>query len=97
MHALVGVWTAAEAQREEQYRGLHDRVVPDVTSHPGFVAGYWTRDPDSGKLHSMIVLESEASAEALKALVEGNAQQQARVGITVDLLAVTDVLADARA
>lgn len=68
-----------------------------MTSHPGFVAGYWTRDPDSGKLHSMILFDSKESAEALKARVAGRAQEQAQVEITVDLLAVTDVLAEARA
>jgi hypothetical protein len=97
MHAVVGIWTQAEDQRNEQGRGLHDEVIPIVKAHPGFVAAYWMRDPETGKGHTTIVLDSAASAEAFKALVLGRAQQAAQVGITNDLLAVTEVLAEATA
>lgn len=97
MHAVVGIWTQAEDQRDEQALGLHNEVIPIVRAHPGFVAGYWMRDPETGKGHTMIVLDSEESATAFKALVTGRLQQAAQVGITNDLLAVTDVLAEARA
>lgn len=97
MYAVVGVWTTAESQRDEQDRGLHDEVIPLVKSHPGFVAGYWMRDPETGKGHTTIVLDSKASAEAFMAVVAGRAQEQAQAGITNDLLAVTEVLAEARA
>lgn len=94
MYAVVGIWTAAEGQRDEQDRGLHDEVIPLVKAQPGFVAGYWMRDPETGKAHTTIVLDSEESANAFKALVVGRAQHRARVGITNDLLAVAEVLAE---
>lgn len=97
MHAVVGVWTSAKSQREEQDRGLHEQVIPNVTAHPGFVAGYWMRDPETGKGYTTIVLESEESATQFKALVMGRAQEQAKAGITNDLLAVAEVLAETRA
>lgn len=96
MYAVVGIWTEAEGRRDEQDRGLHDEVIPIVKAHPGFVAGYWMRDPETGKGYTTSVLDSEESANAFKALVVGRAQQGARVGITNDLLAVTEVLAEVR-
>jgi hypothetical protein len=97
MYAVVGIWTGAESQREEQDRGLHDQVIPIVRAHPGFVAGYWMRDPETGKGYTTIVLDGEESADAFKALVVGRAQEAARVGVTNDVLAVAEVVAEVRA
>jgi hypothetical protein len=97
MYAVVGIWTQDESQREQQDQGLHDQVIPIVQAHPGFVAGYWMRDPVSGKAYTTIVLDGEESANAFKALVTGRAQEAAQVGITNDVLAVAEVLAEARA
>jgi hypothetical protein len=96
MHAVVGVWTVAPDRSESRERELRDVIVPSVTAHPGFVAGYWMHDAETGKSHTTIVLDSEESARSFKALVVGNAQAQARAGITADYLAVVDVVADAR-
>ncbi|HEX5994955.1 MAG TPA: hypothetical protein VFY84_07430 [Jiangellales bacterium] len=96
MHAVVGVWTVALDRRESQERDLRDVIVPSVTAHPGFVAGYWMHDAETGKSHTTIVLDSEESAHNFKALVVGNAQSHARAGMTADYLAVVNVVADAR-
>jgi len=93
MHAVVGVWTMAESQRAEQDKGLAEIIIPIVRAHPGFVCGYWMRDPETGKGHTTIVLHNEESARALKKVVEGNRQAQARAGITNDTLAVVEVQA----
>ncbi|MGH3516816.1 MAG: hypothetical protein ACRDQ7_05255 [Haloechinothrix sp.] len=93
MHAVVGIWTAAESQREEQDRGLREQILPLVKAFPGFVAGYWMRDQETGKGYTTIVLDSAESARRFKALVVGNARAQAEVGITNDVLATVRVLA----
>jgi hypothetical protein len=80
---------------EEQDRELREVIVPLVKEYPGFVAGYWTRDPESGRSHSTILLEDEESARAFKATVEGRASHRAEYGVTSDFLVITDVLADA--
>ncbi len=95
MHAVIGRWTIDERLREEQDRELHDVIVPMVTAHPGFVAAYWTRDPESGRGHTTIVLDDEQSARAFKALVEARLQRAASAGVTDDFLVITDVLAHA--
>jgi hypothetical protein len=84
------------ARREELDRGLTELIIPSIRSHPGFLAGYWMRDPESGKGHTTIVLETEPSARAFKDAVLGNAQNQARAGITNDSLAVVELLAEAQ-
>jgi hypothetical protein len=95
MYAVIGRWTVDHSRTEEQNRELHDVIVPMVRAHPGFVAGYWTRDPDSGRTHTTVVLETEASAHAFKALVEGRRQLSASAGVINDFLVITDVLAAA--
>jgi len=95
MYAVIGRWTVDQRLREEQDRELHDVIVPTVTAHPGFVAAYWTRDPETGRGHTTIVLETEESARAFKALVEGRRQRAADAGVTNDFLVITDVLAHA--
>jgi hypothetical protein len=96
MYAVVGIWTAAESQQTEQDRGLHEQVIPLVEAHPGFVSGYWTRDPETGKGYSLVVLDSAESATSFKEMVLSPAPTRARaqIGITNDLLAVTEVLGD---
>lgn len=96
MHAVVGVWTTALDRHESQVRDLREVIVPSVAAHPGFVAGYWMHDPETGMSHTTIVLDSEESARNLKTLVVANAQAQARAGITADYLAVVEVVANAR-
>ena len=95
MYAVVGIWNMDPAGREEQDRGLRDLIIPSVRRHPGFCAGYWMRDPETGKGHTTIVLDSESSARAFKDAVLGNARDQARAGITNDSLAVVELLAQA--
>jgi hypothetical protein len=95
MYALVTVWTMAEGRLNEQLRGLHNRVVPRVSKLPGFVAGYWNRDPVTGKAHGLAVFENEAEARRLKEFIEGDTKGAAEVGVTYDNLAIVEVLASA--
>lgn len=95
MYAVVGIWNMDPDGPDEQHRGLRDLTIPSVQNHPGFRAGYWMRDPESGKGHTTIVLDSEPSARAFKDAVLGNALNQARAGITNDSLAVVELLAQA--
>jgi hypothetical protein len=60
MHAVVVRVTVSNREAAEQR--LRDEVVPRVSSSPGFQAGYWTRNGDSGL--AMIVFDSEANARA---------------------------------
>jgi hypothetical protein len=83
------------ARRNEQDRGLYEMIIPLARSHPGFMAGYWMRDPESGKGHTTIVLDSEPSARAFKDTALGNARNQAKAGITNESLAVVELLAHA--
>jgi hypothetical protein len=95
MHAVVGVWTIAQDWRESPDRELRDVVVRLVTAQPGFLAGYWMHDAETGKAHTTVVLDSEESARKFKALLQSNAKAQARAGVTSDYLAVVDVVVDA--
>ena len=58
MHAVVVRVTVHD--REAAEAELHDKVIPQVSQAPGFVAGYWTRKDDTGM--SMMIFESEDAA-----------------------------------
>lgn len=95
MYAVVGRWQTDPSRTDDQDRELRDVVVPGVRDLPGFVAGYWTRDPESGRTHTTVVWESEAAARGFKAMLDADRQRAATSGITNDFLVVTAVLADA--
>jgi hypothetical protein len=62
MHAVVISVTINE--REAATRNLRERVVPTVSSAPGFVTGYWVAlPPNQGR--ATIVFESEEAARGL--------------------------------
>ena len=61
MHAVIVNVTVSDP--EEATRHLREQIVPGVKQAPGLVAGYWTREGDSGT--SMVVFESEEAAKAM--------------------------------
>ena len=63
MHAVVVRVSVGNAEIAE--KGLREKVVPAVSSAPGFVAGYWTRSDDGSNGLSMLVFESEDAARAV--------------------------------
>jgi heme-degrading monooxygenase HmoA len=63
MHAVVVRVSIGDAAVAE--KGLREKVVPAVSSAPGFVAGYWTRSDDGSNGLSMLVFESEDAARAV--------------------------------
>jgi hypothetical protein len=95
MYAVVGIWTLDEALRNEQLRMLRDEIVPGTARLPGFVRGYWTHDPETGRAHSIAIFESAHGVREFRALVDRSAAASARVGITNDVLRTVDVLATA--
>ncbi len=61
MYAVVVRVRIANSDGSAEER-LRKEVVPQVSSAPGFHAGYWARKDDSGL--SMIIFESEENARA---------------------------------
>jgi hypothetical protein len=62
MHAVVVRVSIGDAEIAE--KGLREKVVPGVSSAPGFVAGYWTRSDDGSNGLSILVFESMEAAQA---------------------------------
>ena len=88
MHAaVVNVTISDQGAAAEE---LKERVVPMASGMPGFVAGYWVALPDS-KGMSVVVFDSEASAQALKDQVAA----APRRAVTIDEVRVGEVIAHA--
>jgi len=87
MHAVVVTVNVSDPEAGES--GLRERVVPAVSQAPGFVAGYWTREGNSGL--SMVVFESEDAANGAAERV----REMALEGVTVENVEVREVVAHA--
>lgn len=68
---------------------LRNRVVPNVSQSPGFVAGYWTGTSEDGL--SMVVFESEDAARQMADRVP----QTIPEFVTLDNVEVREVVASA--
>jgi hypothetical protein len=79
----------------EQDRELIDVIVPMVKTQSGFVAGYWARDPEAGRTHSVIVLDDARSAANFREMVQSRRRYEAEFGVVNDFLVVADVIASA--
>jgi hypothetical protein len=91
MHAVVVRVSVGDAEIAD--KGLRERVVPGVSSAPGFVAGYWTRSEDGSNGLSMLVFESEDTARAIADRFRGGSIVPETV--TVSRIEVREVVATA--
>jgi len=89
MHAVIIDVTFND---EAAARAELDQLVPQVAAAPGFVAGYWIA-PSSEKGTSIVVCDSEESAQALAGMAEG----APAMVVTMDSITVGEVLAHAQA
>jgi hypothetical protein len=88
VHAVV-VRVKITGDPDAAEKMLHERVVPQISQAPGFVAGYWTRKDNSGV--SMVVFESEDTAKQASERV----RSQAPPDVTVEDVDVREVIAHA--
>ncbi|MGH9268956.1 MAG: hypothetical protein ACRD0D_12375 [Acidimicrobiales bacterium] len=87
MHAVVVRVTISD--EGAAVAALRDKVVPQISQAPGFVAGYWTRKENTGL--SMIVFESEDAARAASERIPGTVPE----GVTLESVEVREVVANA--
>jgi len=91
MHAVVLRVTVGDAEIAE--KGFREKVVPEVSSAPGFVAGYWTRSDDGSNGLSILVFESEDAARTAADRFRGGTIIPETV--TVSRIEVREVIANA--
>ncbi len=89
MHAVVVRVTVNDV--EASIKELRESVVPAVSQAPGFVAGYWTRREDSDKGLSMVIFESEETANEAAGRIRSIAPED----VSVEDVEVREVVASA--
>lgn len=87
MHAVVVKVTVHDREAAEAH--LHDKVIPQVSQTPGFVAGYWTSKGDTGM--SMVVFESEDAATGASEMIPSAVPD----AVTLEDVEVREVVAHA--
>jgi hypothetical protein len=96
MHAVVVRVTIRDVERAQQ--ALEGEIVPQVSSLPGFKAGYWTRVTDGGETNglSMVIFDAEENAQAAADRVRGMAAETtAAETVTIESVEVREVVASA--
>ena len=91
MHAVVVKVSVKDGPEATQF--LRERVVPNVSKAPGFVAGYWVRLEGGDEGNSCIVFESEDAARAAAQGVRAAADENPAV--TLNDVSVGEVVASA--
>ena len=69
MHAVVARSTVQDFDQARKF--LREEGIPRLSQMPGFVSGHWVRLGETSGA-SMIVFESEESAEAAAAMFRSN-------------------------
>ena len=89
MHALVVRVSINDA--ESTRKTLNEKVVPQISKAPGFVAGYWTRAADRSNGRAMIIFESQEAAQAAAEQLRANVPD----AVTLEGAEVREVVASA--
>ena len=92
MHAVVVRVNIGDPETAEQ--GLSERVVPQVSQAPGFVAGYWTRSDDGHNGLSMLVFDSQEAARSAAERLQGSEAMRPET-VTLESVEVREVVANA--
>ena len=94
-HATLATFRMDLAREAEQRAGLEQMIVPGVRAHRGFLAGTWTLDRETSESYVMLTYTSQDSAEAMRANIVANAENQRFVGIELVGVRVLEVSATA--
>jgi hypothetical protein len=95
MYALLVEVRIDPARIEEAERGLHEEVVPQVSSAPGFVRGIWAHNKSNDAGTGLVVFESEEQAEQMAAMVPQQLAANKDAPITLERTTVLEVVAEA--
>jgi hypothetical protein len=87
MHAVVVRVTVQEPEASQQR--LREEVVPQASRAPGFQAGYWTREGNTGL--SMAIFDTEENARAAAERIPTMVPE----GVTMEGVEVREVVASA--
>ena len=90
MHAVV---TAVTINNEDAGSArLRDEIVPQISSIPGFVAGYWVR-LSGNKVVSIVAFESEDAAQGMVNMIRE--RPAADDSVSLDSIEAGEVVANA--
>ena len=64
MHAVIGTVEIDANRADEALELLNGFTVPNAKQAPGFVRGTWCRSADGTRARSVVMFESEATANA---------------------------------
>jgi hypothetical protein len=90
MHAVVTNVTVND--EDTGAARLRDEIVPQISSAPGFIAGYWVRLP-GGKGTSIVAFESEGGAQTMVNIIRE--RPTVDDAVTLDTIEIGEVVANA--
>src|SRR5512143_256287 len=83
-HAVILVHDHPQRETfQQQLAFFRERILPMVTTMPGFVSGNWAYDTGPSRTHSFVVFDSQANAQQLVEHIRADAAKPAPFGITL--------------
>ena len=64
MHAVMGTIEIEAGRADEAIELLNSFAMPNARQAPGFITGRWCRSADGTRGHSVVLFETEATANA---------------------------------
>ena len=92
MYATVVKVTIAAGQVDAAQQVLREQIVPRISQSPGFVKGFWTTAADGTNGLSLIVWDSQQSADNGAKMIGENPMPP---GVTFNNVEVREVVAEA--
>lgn len=95
MYAVVAVFNLERAWDEEQQRTVDEQLIPTTSEIPGFVSGYWMRDPAEPRTHVLTLWDTEEQARTFVGFVEGRRSEAEKAGVSYESVTVAQVIGEA--
>ncbi len=94
-HATLATFRMDLTREAEQREGLERMIVPGVRQFPGFVSGHWTVDRHTSESLVLLSYDSLSAAEAIRENIQGNAENQRRIGLELVGVRILEILTSA--
>ena len=95
MYGVAITWNMDVTRAADQQRVLQEEIVTSVSKTPGFVSGYWTANPSTGKSYTFTIVESEEAANTMMKGVQAGHQDAERHGARLETIGIGEIVAKA--
>ncbi len=95
MYGVVAVFNLNRVWDEEQQRTVEEQLIPTTRQVPGFVSGYWMRDPAEPRSNVLTIWDTEEQTRTFIGLVRGRRPEAEKAGVGYESMTLVEVIGEA--